>query len=266
MNLLVIIPARQASVRFPGKPLVALAAADGTARPLVEWCWRAACSAVDGAGQVIVATDDTGIAAAVDEFGGRAVMTSPDLRNGTERCAAVLDMLDEEPDLIINLQGDSPLVPPAMIHALAARFADPQVQVATPFIACDAALQRRILADAQDGVVGGTCVVSDGAGRALYFSKYPIPYGAGGGSIGSPLSLKLHIGLYAYRPAALRAYCQLPPSAAEQAEGLEQLRFLDAGVPIHMVEAAMPDGGIWEVNNPEDVPVVERLLPAGHDI
>ena len=118
MEILVVIPARSASTRFPDKPLAELTAADGTRRPLIEWTWRAACAAVDPS-QVLVATDSEVIAERVERFGGRAAMTSPDLRNGTERCAAVLEQLEREPEVLINLQGDSPLVPPRIIHALA---------------------------------------------------------------------------------------------------------------------------------------------------
>lgn len=239
------------------KPLAELTARDGTRRPLVEWTWRAACAAV-GSSQVLVATDCEAIAARVESFGGRAVMTSPELRNGTERCAAVLQRLDREPALIVNLQGDSPLVPPHVIHALIGKFSDPHVSVATPCAVCDKTMAMRILDDMAQGRVGGTCVVTSAEGCALYFSKYPIPHGA---SEDAPL--KLHLGVYAYRPAALRAYAARQPSSAERAEGLEQLRFLDAGWPVHVAEVELPDSGIWEVNNPEDVALVEALLPFG---
>jgi 3-deoxy-manno-octulosonate cytidylyltransferase (CMP-KDO synthetase) len=257
MELLVIIPARSASTRFPDKPLAELTAPDGIRRPLVEWTWRAACAAVPGS-QVIVATDSAEIAARVQSFGGRAVMTSSELRNGTERCAAVLEQLAREPDVVVNLQGDSPLVPPALIHRLAAAFAAPDVTVATPCVVSDRMTTARILDDAADGRVGATCVVIGTDERALYFSKAAIPHGA---SEAHPL--KLHLGVYAYRPDALRAYVSWPPSSLEQAEGLEQLRFLAAGWPVHVVEAELPPGGIWEVNNPEDIALVEPLLPVG---
>jgi 3-deoxy-manno-octulosonate cytidylyltransferase (CMP-KDO synthetase) len=255
MEVLVVIPARNASTRFPGKPLAELTARDGTRRPLVEWTWRAGCAAV-GPSKVVVATDSEAIAERVESFGGRAMMTSPDLRNGTERCAAVLESLQSHPDVVINLQGDSPLVPPNMIRTLVDRFSDPQVSVATPCVVSDQATTARILGDAREGRVGGTCVVTGADGRALFFSKLAIPHGAGPGA-----PLKLHLGVYAYRTAALRAYALWPPSPLELAEGLEQLRFLAAGWPVHVVEAELPPGGIWEVNNPPDVALVEPLLP-----
>jgi 3-deoxy-manno-octulosonate cytidylyltransferase (CMP-KDO synthetase) len=257
MEILVIIPARSASSRFPEKPLAELTAPDGIRRPLVEWTWRAASAAVTSS-KVVVATDCEKIAATVERFGGRALITGSDLRNGTERCAAALDRLEEDPDLVVNLQGDSPLVPPAIIHRLVAAFAAPGVSVATPYVCCDGTTMDRILADASLGRVGATCVASGADGRALYFSKYPIPHGA---SAVHPL--KLHLGVYAYRPEALRAYAGWPSTGLEQAEGLEQLRFLAQGWPVHLVEAELPPGGIWEVNNPADVDLVAPLLPMG---
>lgn len=256
MRVLIIIPARSASKRFPEKPLAKLTSPDGVCRPLIEWTWIAACKAVSPE-QVIIATDCPSIAKCAAGFGANAVMTSPDLLNGTERCAAVLDQLPQEPDLVINLQGDSPLIPPEMIHQLIARFDDRQVSVATPYIVCDEQTENRLTQDAENGRVGGTCVVTDNHDRALYFSKYPVPFGGGGAE--NPL--KMHLGVYAFRPASLRAYLKLPASALELAEGLEQLRFLAGGQVIHMVEVSLPEGGIWEVNRPEDIAVVEAVLP-----
>lgn len=254
MQPLVIIPARYASVRFPGKPLAPLAAADGTVRPLIEWTWRAGVAAV-GAERVIVATDDERIADAARGFGARCILTDSALRNGTERCAAALAISGDPADVVVNLQGDSPLVPPAHIAALLAAFTDPAVQVATPFVRCDPAMMAWIEAEQAEQRVGGTCVVSRRDGTAAYFSKRAIPFGA---TAADPL--KLHLGVYAYRPTALSAYMAEPPSALEQAEGLEQLRFVEAGQPVHLIEVQRPDGGIWEVNNPQDVALVGGLL------
>lgn len=257
MKPLVIIPARYASVRFPGKPLQMLAAPDGTARPLIEWTWRAGVAAV-GADNVCIATDDTRIADAAEGFGARWVMTSPTLRNGTERCAAAVEALGAAPDIVVNLQGDSPLVPPSYIRAVLAGFGRPGAVMVTPYVTCDKAMMDLVLADHAQGRVGGTCVIEQADGTAAYFSKYPIPYGAS-----EALPLKLHLGLYAYTPQALAAYVALPPSALELAEGLEQLRFVDAGVPITLVEVERPEKGLWEVNNPEDVAIVSRALVPG---
>lgn len=252
---LVIIPARFGSVRYPGKPLINLTARDGTTRSLIEWTWRAGVAAV-GTERAVIATDDQRIADAAQAFGARWVMTDPALRNGTERCAAALDTLRASADVVINLQGDSPLVPVAHLTALLARFADPAVSVATPYVACDAAMMAWIAAEQAAGRVGGTCVVCRGDSTAAYFSKRAIPFGA---TVDEPL--RLHLGVYAYRPAAMAAYAALPPSPLERAEGLEQLRFIEAGWPVHMVEVGRPRGGIWEVNNPDDVALVSPLLP-----
>lgn len=253
-RVLVVVPARHASQRFPGKPLAPLRGGDGVTKPLIQWSWEAAMAVRDRA-EIVVATDDPRIADTVRGFGGAVAMTAPDLRNGTERCAALLDQRDEDPALVINLQGDSPLIPRVALDALIDAWVAAPVPVLTPWIACDGALGGQLIADHQAGRVGGTTVVADAAGHALYFSKRPIPYGPGEG-------LKLHLGLYAYTPAALRRYAALPPGPLETVEGLEQLRFLEHGVPIALVEIARPSAGFWEVNNPEDVALVERALAA----
>lgn len=253
-RVLVIVPARYASQRFPGKPLTPIRGADGVAKPLIQWSWEAA-MAVSARADIVVATDDSRIAEVVRGFGGTVAMTSGDLRNGTERCAAVLGQRPDDPDLVINLQGDSPLITRAALDALIDGWIATRAGVMTPWLACDAAIGGMLVADDRAGRVGGTTVVSDRAGNALYFSKRPIPYGVADG-------LRLHLGLYAYTPAALRAYAALPPGPLEMAEGLEQLRFLENGTPIRLVEVARPPSGFWEVNNPDDVAHVERALAA----
>ena len=253
-QVLVVVPARHASQRFPGKPLTPIRGPDGVAKPLIQWSWEAAMAVSDRA-HVLVATDDTRIADTVRGFDGAVVMTSSDLRNGTERCAAILNHLPDAPDLVINLQGDSPLITRAALDTLIHSWIATRAQVLTPWLACDAAIGEMLVADDRAGRVGGTTVVSDRTGNALYFSKRPIPYGIAEG-------LRLHLGLYAYTPAALRAYAALPPGPLELAEGLEQLRFLESGIPIRLVEVARPPSGFWEVNNPQDVTHVERALAA----
>lgn len=245
-DVLIVIPARFASTRFPGKPLALLGG-----KPLVQWTWEAAMRARD-LGEVVVATEDDRIAEAVRSFGGTAVMTSAEARNGTERCAEVA-ALRPEVKLVVNLQGDSPLVRRSDIAALVAAWRASGAAMLTPYLNCDAATEARLLADAAAGRVGGTSVVADRAGNALYFSKRVLPYGA---------SPKLHIGLYAYTPEALAAYAGWAPGALEVAEGLEQLRFLENGMAIRLVEVPAPETGFWEVNNPEDVALVESALGA----
>lgn len=254
----IIVPARFASTRFPAKPLARLKGSGGAERTLIEWSWRAA-RAVDAASAVVVATDDRRIAEEVERFGGEVVMTPPECANGTERCAAVLDQLSEAPDIIVNLQGDAPLTLPAMVEAVIARLAeDRSLAMATPAVPCTPEIARHLLADRAAGRVGGTTVVFNRDGRALYFSKNVIPYVPDDWA--ERLPVHLHLGVYAYRPDALVTYMASPPSVLEQAEGLEQLRFLDAGLPVGVVICRAPDGLTVELNNPEDAPLIEAEL------
>jgi 3-deoxy-manno-octulosonate cytidylyltransferase (CMP-KDO synthetase) len=253
-SVLIVVPARLASTRFPGKPLTPLRGRDGVTKPLVQWSWEAASRAADVA-QIVVATDAPAIAQVVEDFGGRVVMTSPECRNGTERAAEALASIDLEPDLVINLQGDSPLVRRSDVLALIHAWRETGAAVLTPYVQCDRATEERLVSDMRAGRIGGTTVVTDRTGRALYFSKRLIPYQSAPG-----VALKLHIGLYAYTPQALGLYAASEPAPLEQAEGLEQLRFLENGLQIQTVEIPDLPSGFWEVNNPEDVEMVERAL------
>jgi CMP-2-keto-3-deoxyoctulosonic acid synthetase len=169
-EVLIVVPARFASTRFPGKPLALLGG-----KPLVQWTWEAAMRAAD-LGEVVVATEDTRIAEVVRGFGGTAVMTSAEARNGTERCAEVA-ALRPGTKLVVNLQGDSPLVRRSDIAALVNAWRETGAAMLTPFLACDAQTEARLLADAAAGRVGGTTAVADRAGNALYFSKRVLPHG-----------------------------------------------------------------------------------------
>jgi 3-deoxy-manno-octulosonate cytidylyltransferase (CMP-KDO synthetase) len=254
----IIIPARFASTRFPGKPLVRLAGRGGLERSLIEWSWRAA-QAVPGAGQVVVATDDRRIVDEVERFGGFAVMTPTECANGTERCAAAVGEMTPETDLIVNFQGDAPLTPPHIVAAVIKRMrADPGLSMATPAIPCHGETYAHLLADRSAGRVGGTTVVFNRSGHALYFSKNVIPYVPPDGP--APDAVHLHIGIYGYRRGALAEYRAAPPSALEALEGLEQLRFLDMGLQIGIVVCEPPDGPTIELNNPTDVVLVEDEL------
>ena len=257
-DAVVILPARMASTRFPAKPLAMLRGGDGVARPLIEHSWRAA-KAAAGAAHVIVATDDQAIARVVQSFGGEVAMTSSGARNGSERVQEALVRLGRRPRLVINWQGDAPAIPPDFLHALAMSWRSQPCPVLTPAMPCDERHASLLLDDWLQGRIGGTCAVTDGNGHALYFSKAPLP-----SRPTSQAPMRLHVGLYAYTPAALDAYCAALPSALEEAEGLEQLRFLDIGVPIRIVDVASPPGGIWEVNNPDDVARVEALMALRH--
>ena len=257
MRAVIVVPARFASQRFPGKPLATLRGAGGEERSLVRRSWDAAL-AVPGIDSVHVATDDDRIAEAVRAFGGDVIRTPGTCANGTERCAAALSGLPTKPDMIVNLQGDAPLTPVHAVTALLeAMRADPTIAVATPAVAATGALRTRLIEDRRAGRVGGTTVTCDAAGDALYFSKTVIPYIADASDQDTPLLL--HLGVYAYRHQALLAY---PPDASplERAEGLEQLRFLHAGVPVRVVPIALEGMDVWELNNPEDIAPIEAEL------
>lgn len=257
----IVIPARFASGRYPGKPLAPLRGAGGEAKPLIRRSWEAA-TRVTGADLVCIATDDARIRAAGEGFGATVLMTPEACANGTERCAAALAQLPEDVTIVVNLQGDAPLTPPHFIEALVARLRDRQdALVATPAIRCSPALYRRLVTDQREGRVGGTTVVFGRAGDALYFSKRVIPYVPAGPAEEDP-PVWFHVGVYAYRRAALERYAALPVSSLELLEGLEQLRFLDGGVPVAVVGVDAPSGDVWELNNPEDVAPIEALLAA----
>ncbi|MDE2405073.1 MAG: 3-deoxy-manno-octulosonate cytidylyltransferase [Sphingomonadales bacterium] len=257
----IVIPARFASARFPGKPLALLAGATGEARPLIRRAWEAA-MAVPGTAGVWVATDDPRIAEAVRGFGGAVVMTSASCRNGTERCADALAALPADLDIVVNLQGDAPLTPSFIVTDLvAALAADRGAAMATAGLRCSASTYDHLVADQSQGRVGGTTVVVNRLGHALYFSKRVIPYVPVGLANGHE-AVRLHLGLYAYRPAALRAYAAAPPSPLEDLEGLEQLRFLEGEAPVRVVSFDPVGWDCIELNNPEDVPAIEAVLRA----
>jgi 3-deoxy-manno-octulosonate cytidylyltransferase (CMP-KDO synthetase) len=262
VNTVILIPARYASSRYPGKPLVELRGASGIPKPLIQRSVEAA-RKIAGVGGVFVTTDDERIADACGRFGVGVIMTSPECRNGTERCAEALAQL-HQPDLVINFQGDALLTPNHFVEALIERMRRDDVDVATPAMRLRSEEVRTLQAEEAAGRVGGTTVVTDDAGRALYFSKRLIPH-LPGGVLDQPLSpVLLHVGVYAYRPTALAAYAQTPPTELEQLEGLEQLRFLVAGIPVAVVEVEPPPFALRELNNPEDVaPIEEALARAG---
>lgn len=257
----IIIPARYASTRYPGKPLATLRGAEGAACSLIERSWRAA-TAVAPAKRVWVATDDERIAAAVTAFGGQVVMTPDSCRNGTERCAAALEVLGDIAPIVVNLQGDAPLTPAFVVSDLvAALAADPAAAMATPTVECSASLYAHLVTDQAAGRVGGTTVVADAAGRALYFSKRVIPH-LPASTVDAHKAVRLHLGVYAYRPSALVAYAAAEPTPLELCEGLEQLRFLESGQAIRLVPFPALDWDCIELNNPEDVPAIEAILQA----
>jgi len=260
VSVLIVIPARYASTRYPGKPLVSLKGADGKARTLIQRSWEAA-MAVTGAGRVVVATDDDRIRTEAEGFGADVVMTSSACRNGTERCAEAHAALGGGYEIVVNLQGDAPLTPHWFVEDLVAGLrADPGAEIATPVLRCDGRALNGFLGDRRAGRVGGTTAVFGTGRRALYFSKEVIPYTGKDYADDAETPVFHHVGVYAYRPAALAAYPGWDMGPLETLEGLEQLRFLEQGRPVLCVEVEARGRQFWELNNPEDVARIEAML------
>src|SRR4051812_2130797 len=259
MNSVILIPARYQSSRYPGKPLVELKGASGAAKPLIQRSIEAA-RRVAGVSGVFVVTDDERIAEACAPARVGVIMTSPECRNGTERCAEALAQLHDS-DLVINFQGDALLTPPGFVEALIARMRDDRdALVATPAMRLRSDEARALQAEEAAGRVGGTTVVTDANGYALYFSKRLIPHLPAGALDGEMSPVRLHVGVYAYRPEALELYVATPVSELETLEGLEQLRFLPGGIAVAVVDVAPPPFALRELNNPEDVAPIEAAL------
>ena len=260
MSVVIVIPARHASTRYPGKPLVALRGAGGQARSLIRRSWDAAMS-VPGIDRVIVSTDDARIRDHAAGFGAEVAMTSRDCRNGTERCAEAVAALSTPPEIVVNLQGDAPLTPAWFVEDLVAGLrAAPEAQVATPVLRCTGRMRADLIADRHAGRVGGTTAVFGHDGRALYFSKEVVPFVPGPVADNAPSPVFHHVGVYAYRPEALAEYATWPEGVLERLEGLEQLRFLERGRHVLCVEVEARGRQFWELNNPEDVARLETMM------
>lgn len=260
MSVLVVIPARYASTRYPGKPLVALKGATGQTRTLIQRSWEAA-QAVAGVDRVVVATDDDRIRTTAEAFGAEVVMTSETCANGTERVAEAFDRLGGGHEIVVNLQGDAPLTPAWFVEDLIAGLrADPVAEVATPVLRCDGRALTALLEDRRAGRVGGTTAVFGWDRRALYFSKEVIPYTGQDYAPDAETPVFHHVGVYAYRPSALAAYPRWAAGPLEGLEGLEQLRFLERERPVLCVEVAARGRQFWELNNPSDVHRIEAMM------
>ena len=245
----IVIPARMASQRLPGKPLIAIGG-----HSLLEHVYRRACEA--SAQSVVIATDSDDIIDAVTGFGGNAVMTSLDHESGSDRIAECIDIMGWPDDsLVVNLQGDEPLMPPACLDQVAnilqqgagSDVASLYWPIDTPAAVHDSNVVK---------------VVVGQSGLALYFSRSVIPYPRNmsvGAAMQAGLGWKRHIGLYAYRASALRAFTKMQASPLESLEKLEQLRFLEAGYRIVMERACefIPAG----VDTVEDLERVRKLQP-----
>lgn len=260
MKSVIVIPARFASMRYPGKPLVLLRDGNGIAKPLIQRSWEAA-RAVCGVSEVHILTDDNRIYDVAKSFGASVLMTDLNCENGTMRCANALMRYNIEADLIINFQGDAPLTPPWFVKELINHMqTNPESKVATPVIRCDKESYGHFLADRKAGRVGATTAVFGADKSALYFSKEIIPYISSDKATNSCHHVFHHVGLYAYRRETLRRYTQLPKGPLEQLEGLEQLRFLENTIPVTCVEVVSKGVSFWELNTPEDVARIEDIL------
>lgn len=238
---IIVIPARMASTRLPGKPL-----ADIGGKPMIVHVWQRAMEA--GVGPVVVACAETGIAEAVEAAGGAAVLTRPDHPSGSDRIFEALVRVDPDGkhDVVVNLQGDLPAVDPAVVRAVLSPLNDACVDIAT-LVSPIAEARERDDPNAVKAVVS----LAPGAtiGRAIYFSRAAVPWGEG-------LHFH-HIGIYAYRRDALTRFVALPPGVIEQRERLEQLRALENGMRI---DAAVVDTVPFGVDTPADLVRARALL------
>lgn len=248
MKVIAIIPARYASTRFPGKPLAMLGG-----KTVIQRVWEQVSRVIN---DVAVATDDRRIADAVEAFGGRAVMTSPDHRSGTDRCYEACCKIGGEYDVVVNVQGDEPFIAPSQIRALAACFDDERTDIATlvkPFAPSDGieALENP----------NSPKVVLDSESRAVYFSRSVIPYlrGVERSEWLARHTFYKHIGMYAFRREVLREVTSLPQSSLEKAESLEQLRWIENG---YKIGVGITDVETVGIDTPEDLVRAEEFLRA----
>jgi 3-deoxy-manno-octulosonate cytidylyltransferase (CMP-KDO synthetase) len=243
MQAVAIIPARLAATRLPNKPL-----ADIGGKPMIQHVYERTRRAAH-LSDVLVATPDAEIRTAVEAFGGKAVLTSNEHRTGTDRVAEAARSLPESVTVILNVQGDEPLIDPATIDALAA-----------PLLADESLVMASVMAaypEGREGDPNAVKVVTDRNGFALYFSRSPLPYRR---NLDAPYAPKLHVGLYGYRRDFLMRLTTLPPTPLEQLESLEQLRVLEHGYRIRMVAADRPPES---VDTPEDLERVRNLIASG---
>lgn len=241
MTVAIIIPARMQSVRFPGKPL-----ADLNGKPMIQWVVERSKKTKD-VSEVLVATDDERIFKTVEDFGGKAVMTSRDHATGTDRVAEAASYIKS--DIIVNVQGDEPLIDPLAIQSaleLVRYHRFPMATAMTPFLTADAIRDPNVVK-----------VMTDVTGRAIYFSRHPIPYSREKIPAQGPWISKQHIGIYVYTREALARLSSISPVDAERAEGLEQQRALAYGIDIGVAEVGSAAIG---VDTPADLERVKQML------
>ena len=260
MKAVIIIPARYGSTRYPGKPLVPLRTRKGK-KSLIQLSWEAA-NKVSGISEIYVATDDKRIEEHAVAFGAKVIRTSSKCKNGTERCAEAVSNARLEAEIIVNFQGDAPLTPSWFVEEIIASLkADKSTDMATPVLRLDRKSYNLFFEDRKSDRVGGTTVVFDKDMYALYFSKELIPFfEISKIDQDKPIPCYHHVGVYAYRKNILREYLSWPESKLEKLEGLEQLRFLSENKKVKCVEVSSRGNVFWELNNPEDVQRIEKVI------
>lgn len=251
MTAAIVIPARYASSRFPGKPLHSVAGMS-----MLERVWRIAKS-VPQAARVVVATDDERIVVHADSFGADAILTSADCKNGTERVYEAVKRGAIPEPIIVNLQGDAPLTPPWVLSAMIDEMTvDLSADIVTPAVRLEGPVLEEFLRQKKTTPASGTTVVFDSQKNALYFSKQIIPFIRTSGHS----SIYRHIGLYGYRSASLARYVGLAPTPLELTEGLEQLRALEHGMKVRVAVVDYRGRTHWSIDAPEDVEVAESII------
>lgn len=243
MTYQIIIPARYASTRFPGKPLALIGD-----KPMIQHVYEQARKVVE---QVYVATDDKRIFEAVEQFGGQAIMTSDQHRSGTDRICEAYQNINSQADVVINIQGDEPFIKPEQIQQLMKCFDNPNTQIATlvrPFKQDENIFDPNIV----------KVVISEHDHRAIYFSRSAIPYlrGVEPEQWLQQQTYYAHIGMYAYRANTLQQITRMPQSALERSESLEQLRWIEAGIPIYVGITEFSTIGI---DTPEDLAQANKV-------
>ncbi len=255
---IIVIPARFASSRFPGKPLKLI-----SGKMMIQRVWEIACQALT-AEQVYIATDSIEIQQAAESFGAKVVMTSVDCRNGSERVWEALQVLGFQPEIIVNFQGDAVLTPPWIIKdLLLAMENQPEFGCATPKVRIDNQAYEEFQKMRLAGSSSGTFVVSDAKDRALYFSNAIIPYFR---KNNPHKYADRHLGIYAYRFDTLKKYLSLTESSLEAIEQLEQLRMLENGIEILTVAVDLKGRTMASVDSPEDLLTAERLIASEGDL
>lgn len=260
MKTLIVVPARYASTRLPGKPLALIAGRTMVAR--VAGLARRAAAQLTQA-DYVVATDDTRILEHCRDGGIPVVMTDPALPSGSDRALAAVDGLGASPEFVVNLQGDAPFTPAAHVVAIVDALAASGTDAATPFIRLSWEALDRLRAHKLETPFSGTTLVTDPAGRAIWFSKIILPAMRKEAELRklSPLSpVCQHIGLYGFRLEALQRYCALPESRYERLEGLEQLRLIENGMSVQAVEVQPGAIAMPGIDTPEDIKLAERLV------